>query len=163
MLSALLLGIAVVLYAAAFWFGRARSRRAHRDTEFLTSSVTAHAEVIEMREQTRSSPAFRSSVDMPNTFATTDYFPVVRFTLPDGRQVTAMTLRGAHPAPARVGDTVEVRYDPADPRRVVLAHGLAGIGAGSCLSTLLVVALFGMATLVLLVWVLFKLVLRVPG
>lgn len=163
MLTALLLGIAVLFYAAAFWFLRVQGGRSRRDTAFLASSQPARAEVIEMREQTRSSPRFHSSVDMPNTFAPTDYFPVVRFALPDGQQVSAMTLRGAHPAPARVGDTVEVRYDPADPRRVVLAHGLAGMGAGNCITTLLVVALFGMATLVVLVWVLFKLVLRVPG
>lgn len=152
-----LLGMAIVLYAAAVWFTLGHARRSRRNRRFLASSQLISAEVIDIRQQARSAPVLRSAI------GTTDYFPVVSFSPPGGNQVSAVTLSGAHPAPARVGDIVEVRYNPSDPRQVVLAHGLASLPAGSCGSAILLVGLFGMATLVLLVWVVFKLVLKVPA
>ena len=43
------------------------------------------------------------------------YYPVVRFALPDGREVETVTRSGASPPPARTGAPVTVLYDPADP------------------------------------------------
>src|SRR4051794_13446489 len=47
-------------------------------------------------------------------------FPVVRFTLPDGRMVEAQTAFGSNPPPAREGQAVTVLYDPDDPTYVRL-------------------------------------------
>ena len=42
-------------------------------------------------------------------------FPVVEFTLPDGRVIRARTHTGRNPAPAKTGETVTVLYDPLRP------------------------------------------------
>jgi Protein of unknown function (DUF3592) len=66
-------------------------------------------------------------------------FPVVRFTLPDGRTVEAQSSYGGRTAVPE-GATVTILYDPADPSRIelegsrasgtVLAVLLGFIGAG---------------------------------
>jgi uncharacterized protein DUF3592 len=63
------------------------------------------------------------------------YRPVVKFTTLDGREVEAESMLAANPAPARVGDTVRVFYDPGDPRRIQL--DTAG-GRGGCLAFALI-------------------------
>jgi hypothetical protein len=45
-------------------------------------------------------------------------FPVVEFRTRSGEQVRARTSEGGSPPPARVGDQVPVRYDPANPSTV---------------------------------------------
>ena len=47
-------------------------------------------------------------------------FPVVEFTLPDGRVIRARTHTGRNPAPAKAGETVTVLYDPLRPEHVEL-------------------------------------------
>lgn len=48
------------------------------------------------------------------------YYPVLRFATVEGRPVDTVSFVGRSPAPARVGDHVQVLYDPADPRRARL-------------------------------------------
>jgi hypothetical protein len=51
-------------------------------------------------------------------------FPIVRFTLPDGRAIEAQSGYGARTAP-REGSVVDVLYDPDDPTRIELAGARA--------------------------------------
>jgi hypothetical protein len=48
------------------------------------------------------------------------YHPVVVFRTADGQQVRTETPSGSYPPPARVGERVEVIYDPANPRNLAL-------------------------------------------
>ncbi len=57
----------------------------------------------------------------------TTLFPVVRFTLPDGRVVEAESSIGSTPPAAREGDSVTVLYDPDEPT-VVLLERQVGTG-----------------------------------
>lgn len=63
------------------------------------------------------------------------YFPVVRYSLPDGRVVDFRSPQGSSPAAVRRGQQVTVLYDPADPTNA----RLEGILSGGCLNTLFVV------------------------
>ena len=77
------------------------------------------------------------------------HYPVVRFRLPDGREVETRTAWGSSPAPAREGATCTVLYDPQRPE-VARVEGFWG--DGTLVHTLLVVvgsgvALFGAAGL----------------
>ena len=53
------------------------------------------------------------------------YYPVLRFTTRDGRQVDTTAMYGTNPPPARAGDQVTVLYDPQRPSRAAL-HGRLG-------------------------------------
>lgn len=53
------------------------------------------------------------------------WYPVLRFTTEDGRQVDTTAMYGTSPAPARAGERVTVLYDPARPTRAAL-HGRVG-------------------------------------
>ena len=62
------------------------------------------------------------------------YYPVVRFTLPDGRVVDTETP-GAAPSPAKQGAQVTVLYDPADPINAVLDSSWSdGTLGGGCIT-----------------------------
>ncbi len=63
------------------------------------------------------------------------YRPVVKFTTSDGREVQAESRVAGNPAPARVGDTVGVFYDPEDPTRIQLD---TAVGRGGCLAFALI-------------------------
>lgn len=154
MVTAALLGAAVVLFALSWLFLRNARRDRISGKAFLGSAATAQAEVVDIREKYR--PRGESD-QMPA------YFPVVAFDLPDGRRVESEVMIGARPSPARVGATVEVRYDPGDPRRVVLARGMATIGTAGCFTTGLGVTLGLVGAFVVLLWVLLKVLLKVPG
>jgi hypothetical protein len=152
--TAALLGSAVVLFVLSGVFVRDARRARVSGAAFLRSAEGAQAEVVDMREKY---PPRADSEQMPS------YFPVVAFDLPDGRRVESEVMIGARPAPARVGASVEVRYDPADPRRVVLAHGMATVGTAGCFATGLGVTLGVVGAFVVVLWVLLKVVLRLPG
>ena len=48
-------------------------------------------------------------------------YPEIAFTLPDGQRVQATARTGNLQRPAKVGDTVQVLYNPADPSEMDLA------------------------------------------
>ena len=152
MLTPALLGAALVVFAAAWLTTRSARSGSARGAAFLGRSLPAQARVVDLRERSRV-----RSQQLPS------YFPVVTFDLPDGGVVESEVLYGARPAPARVGETVEVRYDPEDPRRVALAHGTATAGSTSAFAVGLAVVLWTLGGVVVLLWVLLKLVLRVPA
>jgi Protein of unknown function (DUF3592) len=153
-LTVALLVPAVVMCVLGWVFLRSARRARGAGAAFLRDAVTARADVVDVREKYR--PRAESD-SMPS------YFPVVVFTLPDGRVVESEVMVGARPAPARVGDRVEVRYDPVDPRRVTLARGLASLGAAGCFATGLAVALWLVGGFLAALWVLLVLVLKVPA
>jgi hypothetical protein len=138
-------------------------RRGRRVTSghqaFLRRAVHTTATVVDVVE--------RAGANQPNVIRGSEdylpiYHPVVDFRLPDGRQVTAETLWGARPAPARRGQTVKIAYDPSDPERVTLTSGMA---TGGCAGTLFVLLgvffiLFGLLWAGL--WALLKLALDAP-
>jgi hypothetical protein len=98
------------------------ARAAAQAKDFRRRALTTRASVVELRERWIHHQEGPSSII---------YVPVVRFVLPDGRQVESATMHGRRPAPARVGDVVEVMFDPAEPTRVDLVHG-SGAGVVSC-------------------------------
>jgi hypothetical protein len=49
-----------------------------------------------------------------------DAFPVLRFELPGGEPVEAVSTWGSRPARFREGDRVEILYDPRNPTRIRL-------------------------------------------
>jgi hypothetical protein len=139
----------VVLGTSTVARGRRQSAGA---ADFVSRAVVTEAEVTDLRLKYDQRMADRPGV----------FHPVVRFALPDGRRVEAETLVGAHPAPARPGQRVPVRYDPQDPERVVLAKGLAGAGSVGCMRTAFGVALAGVGLFFVLFWFLLAVVLEVP-
>lgn len=152
MLTPVLLGAALVVFATAWSTTRsARGTRSAGDA-FLRRARPARARVVDIRERSRV-----RAQQLPT------YFPVVVFDLPDGGVVESEVLFGARPSPARVGETVEVRYDPDDPRRVALAGGMATAGSTSAFTLGLAVVLWSLGGVVVLLWVLLTLVLRVPA
>lgn len=149
-----LLAAGVVAVAAGLWFGVQGGRHRAAGRAFDATAQTASAEVTDLR--LRRSRFTREHDDGY-------WVPVVRFVLPDGRVVEAETLTGAAPAPARVGDRVEVRYDAGDPERVNLATGLAQPGNLGCLQQALAGGLVGVGLVVVAAWFLLTQVIGLPG
>ena len=71
-------------------------------------------------------------------------YPVVRFSLPDGREVETETP-GANPAPAKAGAQVTVLYDPQSPTEAVIdtRWGDGTVGSGCITVFGIVFALIG--------------------
>lgn len=149
-----LLAAGLVAAVAGLYFGYRGRRQRSAAADFGATAVSATAEVTDLRLR---HPRYNRAHD--DGF----WLPVVRFTLPDGRVVEAETLTGSMPAPARVGERVEVRYDPADPQRVNLARGLAQPGNLGCLMTALGVGLVGVGLVLMAGWFLLTQVLGVPS
>ncbi|MDF1603895.1 DUF3592 domain-containing protein [Nocardioides sp. YIM 152315] len=110
--TALLLGAAAVLLLAAVALllkGRSVRRTAQR---FRTRAVTTRATVVALEAKDLS---LGGSPD-------TRYFPRVRF-VPGGadQPVEVLTLTDVPPPPPRVGDGLDVAYDPERPERVDVA------------------------------------------
>lgn len=149
--TVLLLGSAavVLLIAVALLLkGRAVRRTAEA---FRDRAVSATATVTELEAKDLS---FGAEPD-------TRYFPRVRF-VPDGaaEAVEAVTLTDVPAPPPRVGEEIEVSYDPHRPDRVDVAATEGGAeGAGRTwfvLGSLVALVAVGIAaawlTLVLIVW-----------
>nr|WP_258562703.1 DUF3592 domain-containing protein [Nocardioides sp. MAH-18] len=149
--TVLLLGSAVLLLvvgALLFLKGRSTRRSAEK---FRGRAVPTRATVVAIEAKDLS---LRGEPD-------TRYFPRVRFT-PDrgGEAVEAQTLTDVPGPPPRVGDELEVAYDPERPERVdVAATAGSAEGAGRTwfvLGSLVAVVALGVAgawlVLVLVVW-----------
>jgi hypothetical protein len=147
----LLLGGLALIALGAWTVVKGRGDSAAADA-FVRDAVVTEADVTDLRLK----------VDHRVNDRDAFFFPVVRFTLPDGRVVEAETMLGAKPAPTRVGRRVPVRYDPADPSRVVLAEGRARAGSVGCARVGLGLALVAVGLFVCLFWVLLAVVLEVP-
>jgi hypothetical protein len=149
-----LLVAAAVSAAAGVYFLTWGARGRRTAAAFQRTAVGTTAEVTDLRLRHQSH----------NREHDDGYWvPVVRFALPDGRIVETETRVGSMPAPARVGETVEVRYDPDDPRRVDLRHGAARSGSLGCLWSGLGAGALLLAAVLLVAWFLLARVLGVPG
>jgi hypothetical protein len=143
---------ALAMLAGAFFLWRGwLIRRA--DAGFVGRSVATTAEVTDLRLLDNNPWDGERE---------TRWYPVVRFALPDGRVVEAQTVYGADPAPTRPGRTEPVRYDPEDPTRVMLAHGVTRPGTLGVLFTVLGVGGILVGLLAIGFWVLLVVVLGVP-
>ena len=113
MLWAVALVIAAIA-VLAFVAGASAMRRASAQdegmNEMVERGVSTSAMVVELD----------SSVSGSGSDSTTYWHPVVEFTTHNGEAVRARTMNGSTPAPARVGQRVQVRYLPERPDRVLL-------------------------------------------
>lgn len=141
--SALLLGSGVVLLlgAALMFLRGVRQRRIVASFRSRAVEVTADVVSLDAKDVSLSSS--------PETL----YFPVVSFTTTtDGVAVTAECLTGVPAPPPRVGERVEVRYDPQHPGRVELVHDGEGTESAALTSFLLARVLLGLAVAMPLAW-----------
>lgn len=120
-LSVVLLGAAGLALVFSVLLALRGVRERRLAAAFAERAVATTAEVLEARAK---------DVAMAGEPATI-YFHLVRFALPDGEQVTAETMAGIEPPVPRVGDRVEVRYDPEHPGRVALDQADPLFGAGA--------------------------------
>ncbi len=148
----LLSGVVALAGGGYFLAWGRRQRRAAGSFDARARPAVADVTDLRLRHQT-------SNREHDDGF----WVPVVRFSLPNGRVVEAETLIGSMPAPATVGERVQVRYDPADPERVNLAAGPAQPGALGALWTALAVGLIGIGLLVLLAWFVLTTVIGLPS
>jgi hypothetical protein len=157
----MLLAALVSVAAGVVFIAHGRRLSAARRA-FLRTAVRTQAQVIDLIERTRQGErvpdmALRAGADESLCF------PLVRFTLPNGETVTAETLWGARPAPARRGQTVQIDYDPANPQRVSLATGVLATGSGAvAVYMALGIGLILSGVGALAFWALIKIVLKVP-
>ncbi|MGH3168169.1 MAG: DUF3592 domain-containing protein [Trebonia sp.] len=122
----------LILTAVVFFSGGCflfyRSRRLAR------IGLRAMAEVVDLK-------AYRSSGGDDDGVV---YAPVVVFRAADGREVRAETGRRSYPPPARVGERVEVIYDPDSPQGLGLELS-RGHGRGLALYVALMIVGIGAA------------------
>ena len=83
-----------------------------REGAFTRGSAAVEGEVTDVRVYKRE----RSRGSEGGTYTVTTYAPVLRFLLPDGRQVDAESYEEVKRSPPS-GARVAVRYDPEDPTR----------------------------------------------
>ncbi|UOO89305.1 DUF3592 domain-containing protein [Vitreoscilla massiliensis] len=88
-------------------------------------------------------------------------FTVVEFRLPNGTVMRSRTHTGMNPAPVKVGDTVQILYDPHTPSHMELQQR-GGRALMAPLYYTLAAGFAMFALLALLLWVLLKVVMRIP-
>jgi len=97
-----LIGAAMLIFG---WQWRAHTQ------EYIAASVHTSGTVIEIVSQTST----RDGEHRPL------FYPVVEFTTPAGQVVRFQDRTGSNPPAYRVGETVEVLYDPARPEAATIA------------------------------------------
>ncbi len=103
----LLLGIAAFgFFAGAAWsYFRQKSQKESR--------VPATGTVVELVQ--RATTGGRTGI----------FCPVVEFSVPPGQTIRFTSDFGSRPASHKVGQTVNVRYDPSDPQKAEIESGMA--------------------------------------
>lgn len=128
-------GLVFVAIGSVMLSGAARFRR---------TAASADATLVALQAET--SQGAGSSMPVGDAMMTDSlsltYRPTVEFRTRDGEQVRATSPIATNPAPGRVGDSVRVLYDPADPQRIRLD---TRSGRGGCLAWALIA--FGMLPL----------------
>ncbi|GAA2165665.1 DUF3592 domain-containing protein [Actinomadura napierensis] len=133
------------LVGGVFVVSGLRTALEHR--RFLRTALRVPGTVTALRTEHSSSG---SSSNGPQVV----YRPVLRFTTMDGRIVETASPFAANPAPARVGASLEILYDPADPtkaRQVGMGgsgtfHGLLFTAGGLLFGTIGVIGDLAMLT-----------------
>jgi Protein of unknown function (DUF3592) len=120
--------IGVLCVAAGLAFAAIGFAIAASGARFRRRAEQAQGTVTEVRAV--ASPGDPSTGPLSGTTGP-HYRPVVTFPMPDGREVEAESRFAGNPAPARVGDTVRVFYDPKDPTRIQID---TAVGRGGCLA-----------------------------
>jgi hypothetical protein len=93
------------------------SRRArHARQRWEASAARAEGEVTDLRWHSLGRPSDSRLLA----------FPVLRFSLPDGRTVETQSTWGTNPPPAKPGATVTILYDPRDPTTASVPAGATG-------------------------------------
>ncbi len=106
LLASLCLGVAAFgLFAGAVWaYFRQKSQ--------MESRAPAAGTVVEL--VLRSTTPGRTGI----------YCPVVEFTTTAGERIRFTSDFGSRPASHKIGQTVNVRYDPADPQKAEIESGM---------------------------------------
>jgi hypothetical protein len=83
----------------------------------LTTTVLAslHIQKSIAKEKTAPGQVVEMIARKDKTEGTTYYYPVVKFTLPNGEPQTVNLSEGSYPAAYQVGDTLTIAYDPDRP------------------------------------------------
>ncbi|MBI3535631.1 MAG: DUF3592 domain-containing protein [Deltaproteobacteria bacterium] len=76
--------------------------------KFIATSLQAQGKVIELSRH--------ATYDNHNRSAPV-YYPVIEFTLPNGKKTEFISNTGSNPPDYEVGDSVTIIYDPAKPRQ----------------------------------------------
>lgn len=105
----------LALLGAAYLSYRATQRDLHAERAFAAVAVRTSGRVVEL------TPGHRPTPDRPTAFR-----PVVEFVRHDGATVRVATLSAQAPAPARLGQEVEIAVDPYDESRIELADRVSG-------------------------------------
>lgn len=146
-LGVLMLGTAGAALVVSVLLALRGLRERRLAADFGQRAVATTGEVLEAR------PKDVAVAGEPVTI----YFHEVRFELPDGGTVTAETMAGTEPPIPRVGERVELRYDPDHPQRVVLDGVDHTLGAGATALALSRVML-GLALSLPVAWALIALI-----
>ena len=107
----------------------------------MENRVAATGTVVELVRRTTASA--RSSI----------LCPVVEFTIPSGEKITFTSEFGSFPAGYKVGQSVNVRYDPADPQKAEIESTmnrwlvpliLVFMGAIACCLAIIFLVVYGL-------------------
>jgi hypothetical protein len=136
------------LFGLVFVVSGIRTVMEHR--RFLRIAVRVPGTVTALRTEYSSS----SSASSSSSTRSVVYRPVLRFTTVDGRIVETASPFAANPAPARVGASLQVFYDPADPAKARHAgtggsgtfHGLIFTAAGTLFAVIGLIGVVAMLT-----------------
>lgn len=119
------------LLAGAVWAYFSQQRR-------MQSRVPATGTVVELAQR----PGNRSTI----------FCPVVEFTVPSGEKIRFTSEFGSRPASHTIGQTVAVRYDPADPQKAEVESGMSlwlmpvivgGMGVIACCLSVFFLVFYG--------------------
>lgn len=146
-LSVVMLGAAGLALVVSVLLALRGVRERRAAAGFAERALVATAEVLEARAKDV------AVAGEPVTI----YFHLVRFEVPGSGAVTAETMAGMEPPIPRVGERVEVRYDPSRPEHVVLDRVDHALGAGSTAFALARVML-GLAVSLPVAWALIVLI-----
>ena len=118
------MAFAVIILAVGLvmLFAGVRLRAAAR--RFMRRAERTRGEIVSLRSSWSSGAAGSSGIGQEalaaptTTRRTRSWFPTVAFTTASGDRVTAEAPVGTNPPAGRVGDTVAMLYDPADPAQI---------------------------------------------
>jgi len=114
-LPRLFAALGAICLAIAFWVNQGERR-------FIAAATRTTGTVVDL--------VYETSSDHGSA-----YYPVVRFASPSGDSVTIRSRTGSNPPSHRVGDRIEVLYDPANPAHAKMA-GFLSLHIGSFILTI---------------------------